>query len=126
MRTTETYHMSFEKFYGLFHNALLAAVKSAEEQLHRELPQKVKIELHGAGRSGDLVAPVIAAQQLYLGEEIFYRIIDVAVIKVSKTECTVFVRPSAHTPGAFNQTWNKPPGSGPFKQLFAEKIVVEE
>jgi hypothetical protein len=55
---------------------------------------------------------------------LFNPIIDVAVIKVSHDEVTVFVRPSGYAPRSFEETWNDPPGSGPFKQLLAGKIEL--
>jgi hypothetical protein len=117
--------MPFEEFYKLFQNALQTAIKNAEEQLHRKIPTDVKILLHGAGYSGELMDLLAAAKKLYLGEEIFYKIIDVSVIKVSKLNTTLFVRASSHTPSTFDKTWNNPPGSGPFKQLISDKIEVE-
>src|SRR6266508_326881 len=116
--------MTFEEFNMLFQEALHTAVKNAEEQLHKKIPLTMEIVLHGAGHSGDVMDPFTAAKELYLGEEKFYRIIDVSVVKVSKKKSTIFVRVSAHTPGTLNQTWNNPPGNGPFKQLIAKEIKV--
>ena len=120
--------MSFDEFYQLFQNALHTAIKNAEKQLHRKLPSGVKIVLHGAGHSGDLMDPLAAAKKVYIGEDRFYRIIDVSVIEVSirKKECTIFVRASSHAPSGFDQTWNNPPGNGPFKQLIAKEIKIED
>jgi len=56
----------------------------------------------------------------------YHRIIDVAVIKVSRNENTIFMRASDHTPSTFDKTWNNPPGSGPFKQLISQKIEFDE
>ena len=73
-----------------------------------------------------MVEPGAAIHDLYLGTDRFYRIIDVAVIEVGKGHTTVFVRASDHKPASFEQTWNDPPGSGPFKQLIADSIKVSE
>lgn len=118
--------MTFDEYNKLFQRELQAAIKNAEERLHRELPLEVKIVLHGAGHSGDLMDALTAARELYLGEDRFYRIIDLCVIKVSKKETTIFVRASSHTPGTFEQTWNNPAGNGPFKQLIPREIVNED
>ena len=118
--------MTFKEFNRLFQGALQIAIKNAEEQLQRKLSENLKVVLHGAGHSGDLMDPLKAAEILYLGEEKFYRIIDVAVIKVGKHENTIFVRASSHTPSTFEKTWNDPPGSGPFKQLISLKIEIDE
>jgi hypothetical protein len=71
-----------------------------------------------------VLAVAAAGDALYLGDDRFYRIIDVAVVGVSADTTTVFVWASAHHPGSFNETWNDPPGSGPFKQLIADEIKV--
>jgi hypothetical protein len=117
--------MTFEEFNKLFHEALQSAVKNAEKQLHKKIPLNLEIILHGAGHSGDIVDPLVAAKELYLGENKFFRIIDVTVFKVSRNKTTMFVRASSHRPSTFNQTWNNPPGSGPFKQLIPMDIKVE-
>ena len=117
--------MSFEEFNNLFQNALNIAIKNAEEKLSFKLPSKMNITLHGAGYSGDILDSNKVAKQLYLGEKKFYRIIDIAVVRVSKMECTIFVRVSSHTPGEFHETWNTPPGSGSFKQILSEEILIE-
>jgi hypothetical protein len=65
-----------------------------------------------------------AFEKIYLGPDRFYRIIDVAVRRVSEDVCTVFVGISGHAPGPLNQTWNQPPGSGPFKQVLADVVKV--
>lgn len=119
--------MTFEEFNNLFQNALNIAIKNAEEQLHRKLPSNdVQIILHGAGYSGAILDPLTVAKNLYIGKDKFYRIIDVSVIKISSKLVTIFVRASSHSPGTFDQTWNDPPGSGPFKQLIAQEIEIED
>jgi hypothetical protein len=67
-----------------------------------------------------------AFEAVYLGADRFYRIIDVSVIRVSKDVSTVFMCISGHNPGPLNETWNQPPGSGPFKQLLATRVAVVE
>ncbi len=118
--------MSFDEFYRLFQKALEIAAINAEKQLHRKLPTNTTISLHGAGHSGYLMDPLNAAKKLYLGEEKFYRIIDVSVIKVTLKESVVFIRASSHMPSTFDETWNDPPGSGPFKQLITKEIDIED
>lgn len=118
--------MAFEEFYKLFQVALQTAITNAEEQTHRKLPTDIAIALHGAGHSGDLMNPLAAAKNLYLGDKIFYRIIDISVLKVNKLKTTLFVRASSHTPSTFDQTWNNPPGNGPFKQLLSNEIKIDD
>jgi hypothetical protein len=117
--------MTREEFGRLFESALDAAAAHAEASLNRKIPRHFRISLHGAGHIGERVMDVKgAADALYLGENRFYRIIDVSVVEVSGDMSTVFVRASAHQPGSFQETWNNPPGSGPFKQIWAQEIKV--
>jgi len=54
----------------------------------------------------------------------FFRVINVAVRRVSKDAAVVFMGISGHAPTSFDQTWNQPPGSGPFKQVLSDEISV--
>jgi hypothetical protein len=105
------------EFEYLFYRALAEAAHLAEEQLGRLVPRVFMICLHGEGHRGDVVVPKVAAEVLYLGEDLFSRIIDVSVVEVSPGVTTVFVRPSDQSPSSLDRTLNSPPGSGPFKQL---------
>lgn len=114
------------EFKDLFDAALETAILSAEQRLKRKLARNILVLLHGAGHPGDLMSSAEALDALYLGTSEFYRIIDVAVIEVGQQHTKIFVRASSHHPTPFEQTWNDPPGSGPFKQLEAKDIKVLE
>ncbi len=116
--------MDRQKFKLLFENALLQAIGNAEQQLGRRIPDAIEIELHGANHRGDVLDVPSATDALYLGEDLFYRVVDIAVIEVGNSRTKIFVRASAHRPGSFDQAWNDPPGMGPFKQLLSQEIVV--
>lgn len=116
--------MTKGEFKDLLDAALEAAIASAAQRLGRKLSRYVQVLLHGAGHPGDLMSPAQALDALYLGKDKFYRVIDVAVVEVGQQHTVVFVRASAHHPASFEQTWNDPPGSGPFKQLEAMDIKV--
>jgi hypothetical protein len=116
--------MTKQDFGELFKAALELAALNAEERLGHAVPRNVKVVLHGAGYSGALMSPEEALDTIYLGEDLFYRIIDVAIIEVGQETAKVFLRVSQHDPGNFSQTWNTPPGSGPFKQLVADEITI--
>ncbi|MFN3233714.1 MAG: hypothetical protein ACE363_16370 [Alphaproteobacteria bacterium] len=62
-----------------------------------------------------------AAELLYLDENRFYKIIDIAIIAVAETNSVAFVRASDHAPVHFEETWN-PQGLGPFKQIESSTI----
>lgn len=117
--------MTLAEFNELFRQALEQAAKNAETRLSRAVPRDFTVHVYGAGYSGTTMSPEQASERLYLGPNRFYRIIDVAVTGVSGDRCTAFVRASGHQPSSFEDTWNEPPGSGPFKQLLAEKIDVQ-
>ena len=117
--------MTREEFGRLLEVALDAAARNAEAALGQAVPRSFRIRLHGAGKQGERMVDVkTASDELYLGEDRFYRIIDVAVVEVSSDASTAFVRASSHPPGSFQETWNQPPGSGPFKQILAQKVTV--
>ena len=116
--------MKQDEFAALFSKALTQAAEEAERRLGRTIPHTFLVRLHGAGHGGELLDPAQVAEVLYLGEERFYRIIDIAVVEVTDHSTICFVRASEYRPGTFAETWNTPPGSGPFKQLQAAEIKV--
>ena len=109
--------MNFDKFRDAFHNELEKAARDADKLLGCPVPRDFEIELHGAGSAGVIVPAETAVKSLYLDEDHFYRIIDFGVIGVGQKITRIFVRASAHEPASFGQTWNTPPGRGPFKQI---------
>jgi hypothetical protein len=113
--------LSKEKFYLFLREALERAARSAEQALHRPVPRKFAIALHGLGHSGVLFRPEEIVDVIYLGEDRFFRIIDVAVTEVSPETTTVFMRISGHAPSEFATTWD-PQDLGPFKQIMAGHI----
>ncbi|HEX6480111.1 MAG TPA: hypothetical protein VF043_14810 [Ktedonobacteraceae bacterium] len=118
--------MTKQEFQERFEAALEVAVQNAEHQLNRTLCRELHIRLYGANHSSDLLEVKQATHALYLGEDLFYRIVDIAVIESRPQATVLFVRASGHTPATFERTWD-PSGNGPFKQLLAKTIkVVEE
>ena len=118
--------MQKHEFSQLFSKALEDAAAYAEERLGRAVARDFEIELHGAGHSGICLSPDEALNLLFISEDRFYRVIDVAVIEIRPTKTRIFVRPSDHTPSAFEETWNQPPGAGPFKQIYAEHFRISD
>jgi hypothetical protein len=105
------------EFAAAFLDALVAAVRLAEQRFGVSLPRPLRVRLYAAGHPGDLLDVASAAQALYLGEERFYRVIDVAVLATDTAGTTVFTRASDHKPGPWSQTW-EPAGRGPFKVMY--------
>ena len=114
--------MNREEFKTLFEHALEMAAENAETKLGRIVPRKFEIEIHGLAPHPRLLNKEDAFGAIYLGPERFYRVIDLSVRRVGKDVCTVFMGISGHAPGPLSQTWDQPPGSGPFKQVLANKI----
>ncbi|HML23289.1 MAG TPA: hypothetical protein PKD09_16665 [Aggregatilinea sp.] len=117
--------MDRDTFGQLFNTVLEQAVVDAENRLGTVLSRSLEIELHGAGHHGDRLSPAAALSSLYIGPDVFYRIIDVAVMVASPRLTRVFVRASNHQPGDFEHTWNTPEGNGPFKILLSSVQIIE-
>lgn len=118
--------MNFEEFKDLFIRSLEIAADNAERELGKQIPRKYEVLLHGAGHSGDVLDVDEVATLLFIDQESFYRIIDVAVQHVLPNVSRIFVRVSGHLPVSLERTWDTPKGSGPFKQIMAQIQEVDE
>lgn len=114
--------MSKAEFVALFEAALQEAASNAERLLGHEVPSTHCIHLHGLGHAGTVLDPLECANTLFIDGVRFYAIIDISVVEVSSRCLTTFVRVSGRPPVPFENTWNTPPGSGPFHQLLAKTI----
>lgn len=114
--------MNKEEFRLLFDRELEVAVANAERKLDHAVPCNFEIEMQGLTDRHSFMTKDEAVEMLYLGPDRFYRIVDLAVVGVSKDVCRVYVRISGHKPGQLSETWNQPAGSGPFKQLIPDEI----
>lgn len=113
--------MTRVEFRRLFLRALKLAAESAEARLGRAVPRSFRIELHAPNSPGTVMSVEEALDEIYLGCDHFYRIIDVAIRRLLPGQSIAFVRVSGHIPGAFSQTWD-PADLGPFKQIEAQTI----
>lgn len=116
--------MTKERFRALFEHALEVAAQNAETRLGRPVPRRFVIEFHGLAPHSRMLTPDDAFGEIYLGPELFFRIIDIAVKSVTKEACVVFMAISGHAPGPLTQTWNQPPGNGPFKQVLSAEVKL--
>lgn len=113
--------MTKAHFRALFEHALAVAADNAAKKLGRPVPRSFEIEM--SGRTDPLILSQDDALELpYISSDCFYRIIDVSVVGISTDFCRVCICISGHHPGPLNETWNQPPGSGPFKKLLADEI----
>lgn len=118
--------MKKEKFAELFRAGLEEAAKVAEANNNTTVPRNFECEFYGCGFDGDILSVDEALEFLYLGENEFYVVIDLAILKATSTTTTVFVRVSGHYPvQLFEETWNEPNGFGPFKQIISLQFQQE-
>jgi hypothetical protein len=113
--------MTKADFRALFLRALNIAAENAEEKIGAPVSRSFRIELHAPESSGHLVSVDEALDHIYLGDDRFYRIIDVAIKELLPGESLAMVRVSGHPPEEFGKTWD-PSGTGPFKQIWARTI----
>ncbi len=109
--------MQVSEFRQKFLDSLEEAARLAEAQVGFTVPRNFRILLHAPGYRGRDVSTSEAMKAVWLGEDRFFRIIDVSVAEVRDGTTVVFVRVSGHRPSRFGDTWNNPPGMGPFKQI---------
>jgi hypothetical protein len=118
---SEGLKLNKETYSSLFKNAVEEACLIAEKALGRSLSRRVTIRMFGAGANCAEVAPQEFIDRAYIGDDIFYRLIDIMVVEVRGVDPVVFARVSDHKPAALAESWNGM--GGPFKQLVAGKIV---
>lgn len=115
--------MTIEEYTDLFRDAIDESRKLAEQRLGRRISHNYVIELYGPGCSGLRCGVREAVDRMYLGSELFYRLIDIAVIQLDNNSTTVFCRVSGHKPGTWDLTMHAKDGGGPFHLLQALDIV---
>lgn len=114
--------MQKDEFRIQFLNALEIAATNASNKIGKSVPHNFIIELHAPGSSPELTNVEIAENKLFLGENLSYKIIDIAVKGISRNLTKVFVRVSGHSPVGYDRTWD-PTAQGPFKQIISDNII---
>lgn len=117
--------MNKDEFRSLFLRTLNEAAEHAELILQRKVPRSFLIELHALDSPAEPMEVDRALDQIYLGADRFYRVIDVAIRRLRPGKSVAFVRVSGHAPAPFSETWD-PSGLGPFRQLVPETIEHSE
>lgn len=107
--------MNRSDFKSLFEQAISEAIDKTQKRVNKTISSNVMIEIHGAGHTGDIVSIDQAFDSIYLGDELYWRIIDVTAKSSDANQTIVFVRVSGHKPTSFEETYNAPKGYGPFK-----------
>ena len=113
--------MTKGEFRNLLIRALSTAAENTEARLGRPVPRSFVIDLQAPTSSGQTVSVDQALDQIYLGRDRFYKIIDIAIKRLLPRESVAFLRVSGHPPVPFSQTWD-PSNLGPFKQIIADTI----
>lgn len=109
--------ISREEFERLLVQAAHMSIEVAQEQVNGTLPDKLRWELTGFGRSGKESSLEQIVEILYRSGH-FPVIIDVFVTGVIDAFTIIRARPSGHHfVDDITKTWNTPVGMGPFKTL---------
>jgi hypothetical protein len=112
--------MNKQEFCDLYYLCLEEAVVNAECHNAVTLPRQFEIEFHGLGFSREFMDADLACDFLYLGDDEFVFLVDLAVMRATEDLTTVFLRVSDHTHTTrFEETFNYREGRGPFKQLIS-------
>jgi hypothetical protein len=114
--------MTKTEFEKLFERALNVAAAKAEAEFGTSVARSFQIELHASGYEGRVVSCDEALDQIFLGNDSFYKIIDIAIKELRPGESVAFVRVSGHPAVPLDQTYD-PSGLGPFKPLTASRII---
>lgn len=107
--------MDKSSFASLFREAIQRALQEAGVPAASTKPV---VEFHGKPSPQRLVTIDEALDFLWLSEDRFFRIIDVAVLIGEDNPPVIFVRPAGFEPSTYEDTW-EPSGLGPFKVLGA-------
>ena len=109
--------MNKTEFKALLNRSLDVAASSAERRLGTPVSRTFEIQFHGFAPTARTLTPDQVADELYLGPDRFYRVVDVGVVQVGPARTIVIMIVSGHEPSSFDKTWNQPVGAGPFKQI---------
>jgi hypothetical protein len=92
-------------------------LKTVQGEVAEPLPEQICLELATFGRSGRTSSLEEVLSLLYINGT-FPRVVDIAIKGIAR-ECTIiWIRPSGHAyVSDITDTWNQPPGMGPFKSI---------
>jgi len=109
-------------FQRLFRTVLLKGAFVASQLDGVRVPRRFRIDVRGGERAGRFDDVASAATALFRTDGLFYARIDLAVgaIAGDRARALAFV-PDA-PPRAFEETWNKPKGYGPFRLVHWDSL----
>ncbi|MDQ6907303.1 MAG: hypothetical protein M3176_10780 [Chloroflexota bacterium] len=120
--------MSKNDFADLFRSALASAVRNTEQRLGKRLPGTLLIDMHTPRPPFDPMDVDTALDRLWVEEDRFRWVIDVAVVAYSVNSTFLFVRPSDHHSVPLERTMMYPDREAPFQQMIAATVpfIVDE
>lgn len=106
-----------ETFRDLLLECIRITMDTAQKDIADPLPEKWSLELAAFGQAGKIASLDEVLAFLYV-QGTFPRIVDIAVRGFTKDATLIWIRPSAHPyVSDIKETWNQPPGMGPFKSI---------
>lgn len=114
-----------EAFRRLFRTVLLKGAFVASERSGVRVPRRFRIDVRGGARPGRYDDVAEAADALARADGLFYPKIDVAVGDIAGERARAIAVVSNDPPCAFERTWNRPAGYGPFCLVRWESVRSE-
>jgi hypothetical protein len=110
--------MNKETFRSYFRQALARSIADSQEENILPGLQLERFEVHAPGPKGQILPEAETINAIFLGETLFYRIIDVGLIIEPISGSIGFVRVSGHAPSRYEDTFD-PQDLGPFRSIGA-------
>ena len=109
--------ITYEALRLLLEKGITTTLVEAQKEVSYTLPQQIYITL-GAFRQDDRDLSIEEVMQFLFQEGAFPRVVDIAVRGIKNGRTLIWIRPSDHPyVTTLVETWNTPPGMGPFKSL---------
>ncbi len=111
-------------FERLFRTVLLRAAFLAAQLANARLPRRFRIDVVGGERPGPFEDVAAAGAALGRRDGLFYPRIDLAVGCLQGERARAVAYVVSGEPCAFERTWNKPRGYGPFRVTRWENLAA--
>jgi hypothetical protein len=109
--------ITFETLCELLKRCINSTIDDVQEEIPDPLPRTLYLELAAFDRSGKDTSFEEVMSLLYI-DGTFPQVVDIGVKGITKGSTIIWIRPSSHTyVSNISDTWNQPPGMGPFKSI---------
>lgn len=106
-----------ETLRELLKKCINTTIENVQKEISDPLPRTLYLELAAFGRSGKEASLEEVMSYLYI-DGTFPQVVDIGIKGISKGSTLIRIRPSSHTyVREISDTWNQPPGMGPFKSI---------